>query len=114
MSKAITFSIFENCLHLQSVYTLDNLGIAKVILKIKNDISFDSYHCDVKCTVKPFSYNHIIIIDGVSCLHAAILYLNSLPIDHKKSIIIKHMLSMNSLVFIGENKYSPNMIARDI
>lgn len=118
MSKTISFpfsiisNINANCLHLQSADTLENLGVPKFILKIKNDLSFDSYHCGVKCTIKPFSYNHMNIIDCFSRLHAAIHYLNSLPIDHKKSIIFEQMLSMNSLVFIGEKKYSPDMVAR--
>ena len=68
---------------------MDNLGLSKFILKIKNDLSFNSYHCGVKCTIKPFSYNHMNIIDYISCLHAAIHYLNSLLIDNKKIIIIE-------------------------
>ena len=118
ISKTILFSfliipnIYENCLYLQSADTLGNLSVPKFILNIKNCLSFDSYHCGVKCTIKPFSYNHMNIIDCTSRLHAAIHYLNSLTIDHKKSIIIEQMLSVNFLVFIGEKKYSPDMVAR--
>jgi len=43
-------------LQLQSVEMVYNSGIPKYILKIKNDLSFESFHCGIKSTIQPFFY----------------------------------------------------------
>jgi len=99
-------------LQLQSVEMVYNSGIPKYILKIKNDLSFESFHCGIKSTIQPLSKNHINLINTVSRLEVALQFLDSLEMTHKKNIFIEQLCNMNALSYVGEKKYSPEVIAR--
>ena len=72
---------------IQSTDFISESGIPRFLLKIKNTLSFEGFHCGVKCTVKPLSTNPICLLDSISRLNVAFHYLDSLIIDHKKNVI---------------------------
>ena len=39
---------------IQSTDYINEAGIPRFILEIKNNLSFEGFHCGVKCTVKPY------------------------------------------------------------
>lgn len=109
----ISYCIGKNELFvIQSTDFINESGIPRFLLKIKNNLSFEGFHCGVKCTVKPLSTNRIYLVDSVSRLNVAIHYLDSLTMDHKKNVISEQISSMDSLTYVGEKKYAADMIAR--
>ena len=54
----IVSTVFEE-IYLQSQELLQNTGIFKFMLKIKQDFSYEAYHSGIKCTIASLSQNRI-------------------------------------------------------
>ena len=108
----ISYYIGKNELFvIQSTDFINEFGISRFLLKIKNNLSFEGFHCGV-CTVKPLSTNRVYLVDSASRLNVSIHYLDSLNMDHKRNVISEQISSMDSLTCVGEKKYAADKIAR--
>lgn len=101
----------ENLLCIQSVDYLPSSSIPRFLLKISPDQSFEGFHAGVKTSIKPLSTNKIVKINRRSQLEEAIRYLNSLDLDHKKSILHEQCVSLGTTK-VGTLKYSNEIIVR--
>ena len=92
----ISYYIGKNELFvIQSTDFINESGIPRFLLEIKNNLSFERFHCGVKCTVKPSSTNRIYLVDSASRLNVAIHYLDFLNMDHKRNVISEQISSMD-------------------
>lgn len=107
------FTSFVNnkSLSIQSVDYLHSSGIPRFVLRISPDQSFEGYHAGVKMSIVPLSKNRITSIDRWSQLEAALNYLNSLELSHKKSVMLEQCSTLNA-VSVKNVKYSPDVIVR--
>ena len=64
------------------------------MLRIQNNLLFETFHYDVKCYISSLSKNHINTVDTWSKLEESILYLNSMAFYHKKNILCEQFLAM--------------------
>ena len=71
----ISFPVISYCIGhnelfiIQSTDFISDSGIPRFLLKIKNTLSFEGFHCGVKCTVKPLLTNRIYLLDTISRLN---------------------------------------------
>ena len=82
----------ENILTDQSSKFVD--GIPIFMLRIYNNLHFETFHYGVKCYFSSLSKNHINTVDIWSKLEEIIRYLNSMAFDHKKNIPRQQFLAM--------------------
>lgn len=64
------------------------------MLKIYNNLRFETFHYGVKCYISSLSKTRINTVDTWSKLEEIIRYLNSMAFDHKKNILSQQFLAM--------------------
>ena len=109
-TKIITFQT-PNGLMVQSSDYLEGTCVARFNVNIKNDFSFEAFHCGIKCTIKPLSSNRIHILQKWSTVEEAIRFLDMIEINNKKDVLHQQMVSMKSTC-VGEKKYNLESIIR--
>ena len=72
----------ENILTVQSLKFVD--GIPLFMLRIYNNLYFETFHYRVKCYISSVSKNRINTVDTWSKLEEIIRYLNSMAFDQEK------------------------------
>ena len=75
----------KNILTVQSSKFVD--GIPLFMLRIYNNLRFETFHYGVKCYISSLSKNCKNTVDTWTKLEEIIQYLNSLAFDHKKNIL---------------------------
>ena len=106
----VTCFTINDIFHLQSNEYFANC-IPMFVIKISNDLKFQTYHAGVQCYVPSLSKNRITKLDSWSKLEEAIRHLNSMPIEHKKHVIGKQLNIMNSPL-VGYKIYDNSTIVR--
>ena len=71
----------KNIITVQSSKFVD--GIPLFMLRIYNNLHFETFHYGVKCYISSLSKNHISTVDTWSKLEEIIRYLNSMAFDQK-------------------------------
>ena len=89
--QAVAF-LDENILTVQSSKFVD--GIPLFMLRINNNLCFETFHCGGKCYISSLSKNCMNTVDTWSKLEEIIRYLNSMAFDHKKNILSQQFLAM--------------------
>ena len=82
----------ENILTVQSSKFVDVIPL--FLLRIYNNLHFETFHYGVKCYISSPSKNHINTVDSCSKQEKIIWYLNSITFDHKKNILSQQFLAM--------------------
>ena len=83
-------------------------GIPMFLVKITEDLRFESFHYGAKCMIKSLS-NDILIVDTGSKFEEIIRYLKNMDIDHKKNILCQHYAAMGRNVGM---KYDTDIVIR--
>ena len=108
----VKYSINDTMI-IQSTTFESNSSITTFLLKIKNDLSYEGFHCGVACIISTLSRNRIRKLDTTSRVQEAIRYLSSLSKSNKKDVFLQEIDCMGwSLTHIGKKKYSAEIIAR--
>ena len=68
------------------------------MLRIYENLWFQTFHYEIKCYISSLSQNHINIVDTWSTLEEIIQYLNSMVFDHKKDILSQDFSAMTPKV----------------
>ena len=105
----VTAFMFDSILYIQSVKFLK--GIPLFVVKISENLRFETFHCGVKCYVATLSKNYLTTVDSWSKLEEIIRYLYSLEVDHKKEII-QQQLSVMCPKIVGTHIYGTEIIVR--
>ena len=109
-----SYLIGSEILIIQSSEFAEKSGIPRFMLKVKNNLSFEAYHIGIKCTIniKSLSKNRVTILDKLSKLQEAIRYLFYMEVDQKKSVLLQQVMSMSSMIQVGDKKYTPDVTVR--
>ena len=86
-------------------------GISMHLIKIFENLGFETYHCGVKCHIPSLSSNRITTVQSMSVLDEILRFLSSMPADNKKQIILQQVTAMGPKC-IGKKLYFPEMIER--
>ena len=88
-------------------------GIAKYVLCIFKDLTFDVYHAGVKCSVPSMVRNRIHHLRSWSQTLEILRYLKSSAKDHKQSVLLNQAKSLGNIHSdISEQKYSAAYLRR--
>ena len=98
----------KNILTVQSSKFVDDIPL--FMLKIYNNLRFETFHYGVECYISSQSKNRINTVDTWPKLEEIIRYLNSMVFDHKKNILSQQFLAMSPKV-VGI-KYSSDIVIR--
>ena len=104
----VTYMV-EKTITIQSI-TFNN-GIPLFLVKIFEDLHFETFHYGVKCFIKSLSRNRITIVDSWSKFEEIIHFLNVMETDHKKNII-QQQISVMSAKLIGNKIYNSDVVIR--
>ena len=109
------FSIFSyfmnNSVTIQSTELEQPSCIPSFVLSIREDFSYDSFHCGIPCIISSLSSNRIYKLRLCSSIEEALSSLSSMEKDNKKNILLQHISSM-SPVHVGDKKYKLDIIIR--
>ena len=86
-------------------------GVPAFLVKIYDNLKYETFHKGVKCYVKTLSSNHINALNSWSKLKEIVRYLHFLPSDHKTDII-QQQISAQAPKRIGEFLYDTDIITR--
>jgi hypothetical protein len=113
-SCSVEFVKYQNngSIMIQSTNFLEGTCVPMFSLKIKEDFSFEAYHCGARCTIKTLSQNRIHVIKRWSHIEEALRFLNVSEITAKKEVIRQSIVSMGALTCIGEKKYPTETLVR--
>ena len=78
---------------------------------IRQDFSYESYHCGVKCNIPTLSANRIYNLNRWSIIKECIRFLQAEELSHKKLILSEQTTAMGSKK-VGEKKYEPATLVR--
>ena len=92
----------KNILTVQSSKFVD--GISLFMLRIYNNLCFETFHFGAKCYINRLSKNWMNTIDTLWKLEEIIRYLNSMAFDHKKISLVNNFLTM------ALKKYSSDIV----
>ena len=70
-------------------------GIPKYLLRIEEDLSYESFHGGVKCSVASLHANQVFKITRWSQIAEALRFLYCMEVSHKTEIIHQHIKAMN-------------------
>ena len=93
---------FNNFIH--------DTGIPKYLLRIK-DLSYESFHGGVKCSVASLHANQVFKIARWSQIAEALRFLNCMKVSHKTEIVRQHIKAMSPNV-ASNQKYCPETTLR--
>ena len=83
--KVICFQT-SNGLIIQSSDYLDGTCVSRFNLKIHLDFSYETFHCGIKCTIKPTFPKQNTLKKWLT-IQEALRYLNAMEIDNKKDVL---------------------------
>ena len=98
-------------LNFQSNSLVHDTGIPKNLSRIKQDLSYQSFHGEVKCSIVSLHANKIFRIAKWSQNTEAIRFLNSMEVSHNTVILHQHIKVMNPNA-ASNQKYSSETIVR--
>ena len=107
----ISFHTFEydDCLCLQSKSLSD--GIPVFLIKIYEDLRYETFHLGVKVYVTSLTKNRVSKLDKWSRLEEALRFLNLRETDHKQDVLREQLQAMH-VTPIGQKVFSPEIIIR--
>ncbi|XP_065644326.1 uncharacterized protein LOC136075356 [Hydra vulgaris] len=108
---AIINYLCNDILYIQSSDFLKESAIARFLLCIYKDLTFEAFHCGVKISVMTLSSNRVYIMNKFSHIQEALRFLNCCEITPKKEVVYQQILSMNKTC-IGGKKYPIETIVR--
>ena len=80
------------------------------LLKIFKDLNFETYYCEIKCTISTLSKNRVMTVHAWSVFEEIIRYSRNMEIDNKKCVFQEHLSGMATAV--GKRMYSQELIVR--
>lgn len=101
--------IIDDIMHVQSA--LFQNGVPKFLVKIYDDLKFETYFQGKKITVASLSKNRVTSITLWSIFEEVIRYLDSFEPDHKLNILQEHLQCMSANK-VGEPVYNHEVIVR--
>ena len=90
---------------------IHDTGIPKYLFRIKEDLSYESFHGVVKCSIASLHANQVFKNARRSQIEGALRFLNCMEVSHKAEIIHQHIRAMNPNV-ASNQKYCPETILR--
>ena len=109
--QVTSFTVDDGLIVLSKDY-IDTSAIPQFLLKVKIDMRFEGFQFGSRCSIIPLCSNRIHKITSCLQILEAIRYLHSVEMDHKKNIILQQVVSMHALTFVGNKKYSPEILSR--
>lgn len=114
-SNTKQFSLpFQHLLYGDSITLLSNEfyeGIPYYMIKIKDDLRFDTYHLGSKVYISPLITIRASKMNSWSRLEEALRFLNQREVDHKTEIL-QQQFEMKRATPIAKKVYSPAVIVR--
>ena len=80
------------------------------LLKIFKDLNFETYHCEIKCTISTLSKSRVMTVHAWSVFEEIIRYSKNMETDNKKCVFQEHLSGMAPTV--GKRMYSQELIVR--
>ena len=108
LAPIITFMV-GTVIFLQSILYFN--GVPAFLVKIYDNLKYETFHKGVKCYVKTLSSNRINALNSWSKLEEIVRYLHLLPSDHKTDII-QQQISAQAPKRIGYFLYDTDIITR--
>ena len=104
-------SVFHvnHIINFQSNNFIHNTGIPKYLLRIREDLSYESFYGGVKSSVASLHANKVLNIARWSEIAEALRFLNCMEVSHKTEIIHQHIKAKNPNV-ASNQKYYPETI----
>ena len=82
-----------------------NQGIPTFVIIILRNLKFEAYHLGVKTIISTLSKKRITTIDRWSRIDDAVMFLNSMEIEHKKAVLLRNIKSLGVSSQVGERVY---------
>ena len=110
-SSATTSYKQGDCLCIQSVNCLPDVGIPLFLIKIFPNQSFHCFHVGIKTTIEPLKTLKVYRVSRWCQIEVMINYLKNLELDRKKTVLHEQCVNMN-VKAVGTLKYSKETIMR--
>ena len=91
---------------IQSTDFLVQSAISKFSLQFNAYLSFESFHCGIKCSINNLSINGIYTFSRLSHIHEALRYLNSSKVTLEKGKVLQQQKNAMSVTYVGDKKYT--------
>ena len=105
----VTVFIVDGALNIQSQQFFH--GTPMFLVKIFDNLCFETFHCGIKCYIFSLLKNYVTTIDSWSKLEECIRFFNSLEIDNQKNVIQQQVTAMAPQT-VGFHVYGPKIIVR--
>ena len=86
-------------------------GVPRFLLKVKDDLTYTSFHCGSTCTIESLSSNRIRICKQWSILDEIIRFLRNKEESHKTEVVFQHLAVMGKRN-VGKSVYPAEIIIR--
>ena len=107
-----TFAVaLDDVILLQSKHCEPGTGIPKFLIKIFQDLSFETYRYGTKFIVSSLSANRINTVKSWSIFDEILRAVNSLQLNNHQKVVLEQISAMSPRC-IGEKSYSPEMVVR--
>ena len=103
--------VMDDTIVIQSKQLQKPSCIPTFLLQIRSDLTYESYHCGVLCTIQSLSSNRIKKLQHLSSIEEALAFLNSCELDNKKNVLLEQVAAMCPIP-VGNKKYSMETIVR--
>ena len=101
----------KNEIYLQCDELLEETGIFKFMIKIKEDFSYEAFHSGIKCIMLSLSQNRITQLTRWSQVNEAVRFFLNHSSTRKETVLHQQVSAM-SVKSIGERKFSNAVIVR--
>ena len=108
IAPIVTFMV-GTVIFLQSMLYFN--GVPAFLVKICDNLKYETFHKGVKCYLKTLSSNRINVLNSWSKLEEIVRYLHLLPSDHKTDII-QQQITAQAPKRIGDFLYDTDIITR--
>lgn len=113
VGEGIIHYVSGNALYIQSNELENNTGIAKFVLCIFDDLTFNVYHAGVKISISSMVKNRIHRVNSWSQIAEMLRYLKCLDKNQKQLVLLEQASCLGNVHSnIFQQKYSPEMMVR--
>jgi hypothetical protein len=111
LGEDIIYYICGDCVYIQAKEFCQNkCGIAKFVLKISPNLSYEAYHAGIRCHITTLTKNRIHVLNHWSKIEEAVRFLKVLDVDNKKSVLLQHVEAMSNMNSTSQRKsYAPEL-----
>ena len=91
----VTFKLGQSIV-IQSKNFIQGVAVPQFLIKLNENLSFETYHCGAVCCVPTLTANKVVYCKTWSCLEETMRFLSNKPNDHKKEVIIENLKSIRT------------------